>query len=204
MTARARARRRSWAVAASLAWLAAAGPARAHKVSVYAMAEGDSVLAEAYFADGAPCVGSTITVYDTAGAELAAARTDSAGRASFPRLRADGLKLVLYAGMGHRDEFQLTAEDLGPAVAPAGRTGSPAPTAPAPAAGGALAGGNGTGGELARQVEAAVERRLGPLEAAVRRLEKSQERAGFREVVGGLGYILGLAGLWAWLTSRRR
>lgn len=184
------------------------GVARAHKVSVFAAVEGDSVLAEAYFADGSPCAGAAVEVFDVTGKAVAAAETDSRGQVAFPRLRDDGLRLVVNAGLGHRDEFTLTAEDLsGPAgradpSTGAGATGSR--SAVGIAAAGTAGGGAGADSLLARRLEDSLERKLAPLEAAVRRLEKSQQRAGIKDAVTGVGFIFGLAGLWALLINRRR
>jgi len=185
----------------------APGAALAHKVSVYAMVEGDSVLAEAYFADGSPCRGAVVEVLDTSGKQLASAETDTLGRAAFARLRDDGLKFVLYAGMGHRDEFVLTAEELGGGAHAA--AGTPVVDEPG------LAAGDGDGhsarqaqavskAELVRQLEASLDRRLVPLETALRRLERAQEKADLKDAVAGVGFIVGLAGLWALLANRRK
>ena len=204
---------RSW-----LAWLGlllclavplAPTGALAHKVSVYAMVEGDSVRAEAYFADGSPCVGAVVAVFDTSGEELASATTDSLGQVAFARLRDDGLKLVVVASMGHRDEFMLTAEELGGRDSEDASPASPRPQGPAQAGGVGTPAAAGVqvavpNAALVRQLEASLDRRLAPLETAVRRLVRAQERADLKDAVAGVGFIVGLAGLWAFLSSRRK
>ena len=53
--------------------------------------------------------------------------------------------------------------------------------------------------DLARLVEQAVARQVRPLREE---LLACQEQTRFRDVLGGLGYILGLAGLAAWWRVR--
>ena len=208
-----------------LAALLAPTPALAHKVSLFATVEGDSVRAEAYFADGSPCAKAVVTVFDAAGEELASKETDSLGQTAFAKLSNEALKLVVYAGMGHRAEFGLTAEELGSAsegdTAP-GTSGSGEPTRTGELGGAESAPGSPSvrehasagkkeGGlateaqtEFMGLLEASLDRRLAPLEASVRRLERAHEKAGVKDAVTGVGFIVGLAGLWALLTSRRK
>jgi nickel transport protein len=51
------------------------------------------------------------------------------------------------------------------------------------------------------RVEQAVARQLGPLRDALRACEEQRR---LRDILGGLGYIVGLAGLGLWWRSRRR
>lgn len=50
-------------------------------------------------------------------------------------------------------------------------------------------------------IEQAVARAVRPLRE---QLALERERARLRDVLGGIGYILGLAGLWAWWRARDR
>jgi hypothetical protein len=54
---------------------------------------------------------------------------------------------------------------------------------------------------LEAAIERAVARQIGPLRE---QLLAAQERVLLRDVLGGLGYILGLTGLALWWTSRGR
>jgi hypothetical protein len=55
--------------------------------------------------------------------------------------------------------------------------------------------------EIDSLVEQAVARQILPLREA---LAEAQAQASFRDVLGGLGYIVGLAGLGLWWTRRRQ
>ena len=127
--------------------------------------------------------------------------------------------LELVAGMGHKNEWIVpveevsaaggvpappaggSAEETGPAPAEvnAGKTAAPAAfreTPPAPAV---------TAVSTA-QIEAAVEklldRKLSPVLKMI--AESRQRRTSLQDVVGGIGYIIGLAGLGAYVHYRRK
>lgn len=56
---------------------------------------------------------------------------------------------------------------------------------------------------LAQLIDRSLERRLAPVVAAMNRIQKAQEKPDFRDVVGGIGYIVGIAGLGVVLRNRR-
>lgn len=84
----------------------------AHKVILFAYVEGDTVFVESGFGDGTVCNNAGIEVFDPSGKKLLEGRTDGNGKFSFKSPRRTDLKLVLDAGMGHREEFMVLAEEL--------------------------------------------------------------------------------------------
>lgn len=185
--------------AAALVFCAVVGsPAMAHKVNLFAYAEGDEVYVEGYFVDGKKAQNSKIEVYSPAGELLLEGITDEQGQYRFPVPQRTDLKIVVNAGMGHKSEFLLSAAELGGA-APA----SPArDEADADAAVAAVAAPAGAGDQAALEavVREAVNEAIKPL---VRSLAESQQKASFTGIVGGVGYILGLLGLFAWFKARQ-
>jgi nickel transport protein len=104
-------------------------------------------------------------------------------------------RVVAETGDGHRAEWRVSAAELAP-----GFPGVPSQTPE----GGAGPGGAPSNGclaevDLAAQIEQAVARQVRPLRED---LLAAQGTAGLRDVLGGIGYILGLAGLLAWWQSR--
>lgn len=202
------------------AWLACllalalwAGGAAAHKVNVFAYAEGDKVYTQAYFNDGRPAVGSTIEVYDSSGKLLLKGTTNDEGDFAFPVPTGKGdLRIVLVASMGHKNEYLLPASELPQAP------GRAEPTPPRPEAqrvGGrqatpaaeAVPGPAGTavpvGEERLRAVVGEeLDARLVPLARMVAR--QSEKSVGVSEIAAGIGYIFGLAGVAAYFASRRK
>lgn len=165
--------------------------ALAHRVFLTAYVEGDTVFVEAGFSDGTLCKHSTIEVFDPSGKKLLEGKTNKNGKFSFKPPRRIDLKLVLDAGMGHRDEYILPADEL-PEIAaendePQGETRSVARI---------------DSKEIELIVDRVIQKRLHPL---IQLVAKSQRNTGMSatEIFGGIGYILGLAGIAIYFKSRK-
>ncbi len=179
------------AIASTSAW--------AHKVTVFAWVEGNTVHTQSKFSGGRTAKNAKITVYNTAGEQLLEGRTDSQGRFVFSPPKAEALQIVLMAGSGHRAEWHLSAEAFTPTAAHAG---APLKTkamdthaaAPPEAA-------NPKTDDLQAMIEAALDKKLAPV---LRRLEAPHPEPALKDVFGGIGYIVGIVGLIAYLRSRRK
>jgi nickel transport protein len=102
-----------WALA--LLALVMALPAFAHRVNVFAVVEDGEVAISAKFARGRKVVGGGVTLCDPRdGRVLASGQTDETGhcRIPLPPGSDGGLTVVLDAGLGHRAEWRLAAEDM--------------------------------------------------------------------------------------------
>jgi nickel transport protein len=192
-----------------LAWvmigcLISAGVAEAHKVSIFAWVEGGTVYTESKFSGGKKVNGGKVEVFDKAGTLLLEGQTDPQGQFSFPVPKVGDLNIVLTAGMGHKNSWLLTAADMGLGDA------KPAPQPPSAAAPGAVEPAVGTApagpGLSAQEVEAIVSRQLDQkLQPLARTLALAQDKGvTFGDVIGGIGYIIGLVGLGAYVRYRRQ
>ena len=92
-----------------------ATPALAHRVLVFAYAEGDTIHTESKFVPNTPVRQGKILVLDQkTGKELLTGQTDDQGKFSF-KIPAEAaaqkldLKIVVEAAMGHRGEWLLKA-----------------------------------------------------------------------------------------------
>ena len=85
--------------------------ALAHKVYIYAWFEGDTVYTESYFGSRKVKEG-LIQVFDLSGKMLLEGRTDEKGEFAFKSPQKTDLRIVVEAGMGHRNECILKAEDV--------------------------------------------------------------------------------------------
>ncbi len=183
-----------------LGWLLlSTGLAQAHKVTVFAWVEDGQVHTESKFSGGKRVSGGKIKVLDQKDKMRVEGTTDAQGHFTFPAPSgATALKVILVAGMGHTNQWRISAQELGvgKAEAPALPSHSPAPVAPsnAPAIQPAM-----DPAAIEHMVENALDRKLAPL----RELLAAQEW-GLRDVLGGLGYILGLIGLASYLQSRKQ
>ncbi|MCB2218247.1 hypothetical protein [Desulfofustis glycolicus] len=189
-------------------------PVNAHKVNVFAYVEAGTIIGETSFSGGRPAQNAEILVQDRAtGAVLLQTRSDSQGTFSFSvpdRARDERLDLliVVRAGEGHRNEWLLTAEDYLPVetdTAPddqshaASERQSPvaielppqqiALPPPWPE------------DQLQQIIETAVEKQVAPLKRLM--LETRQSGPGLRDILGGIGYIVGIFGVIALIKSQK-
>jgi nickel transport protein len=184
-------------------------PCHAHRVNVFAWVEGDTVHTESSFPGGRQVKEGKIAVYDDqTGQKLLDGQTDEAGKFSFKVPRQSPLRIELTAGMGHKNEWIVRAEEIaagggGMAQPPeTGRASGPA----VPKTGDALAVPASTAAvdamQLEKTVERVLDRKLTPLMKMM--AESRRHRTTFQDVIGGIGYIIGLAGLGAYIHYRRK
>lgn len=168
--------------------LASGGTAEAHRMSVTVRAVGETLEGTARYLGGRPVAGASVEVRSTAGEVRATVVTDQEGRFTAPLSRREALEVVVLSKDGHAARARVSAEALPPAVA----------TLPGPAR-------HLDGEELTRQLREAVRgevaSQLVPIADQLARLE---ERIALRDVLGGLGYLVGLAGVAAYLLARQR
>ena len=88
--------------------LFATGPVHAHALYVECKLKGDAVVVEAFFSDNKPAPDAKVTVRDSGGGELAAGRTDDAGRWTFPAPAAGKYEVTCDLGDGHRKPVIIT------------------------------------------------------------------------------------------------
>ncbi len=195
--------------------------AHAHKLRAFASVEGTVIRGLVFFGGSAPAQGVAVTVSAPDGSVLATTTTDEQGHFSIQAWRRVDHHIVADAGDGHRAEYVVSADDLpsslpesvpggaqaipGAQAAGLGSEGGPpdaeAVTAmPVPAPGGTPAAGAIDAAAVAAMVDVAVARQLRPMRE---QLAEFEERVLVRDVLGGLGYLLGVTGLALWLRDRR-
>ena len=180
--------------------------ARAHKVTVFAWVEGDRVYTESKFSGGRVAKDARIEVYNAAGEKLLEGRTDDEGKFAFKPPRPEDLQIVLIAGAGHRNEWRLSAEEFTDAGAAAASSPAASVVETAPSQSGSLESPpSGTitlsPGEFQALIEQALDRKLAPI---MHRLVALDQGPSLSDIIGGIGYIIGLVGLAAYFNSRRK
>lgn len=188
--------------------LVAAPSVLAHNVTVFAWVEGDTVYTESKFAGGKMAKNAPLEVYDASGARLLSGKTDENGEFSFKLPKKEELKIVLKAGMGHGNEWILTAEDI--ADAQTESSGSPPASSQvieAPPSQASLP--NKESKERLEptnlDLEVILDKKLAPVLKKLSHIEAKQKKErGITEILGGIGYILGLMGLAVFIHYRRK
>ena len=206
--------------------LGTAASAQAHRVNIFAWTEGDQVVAECGFNGGNKVKQGQVVVFDAAtGAKLLEGRTDDFGVYRFPisaEGKAHGVRIVIKAGEGHQNEWTVEAAEL--ATIQPGTVAAPAPSsAPASAAASAPAvatapaaqrpaspktdktpaqqAANISAADLQNIVNTALDAKLGPIRKELAELRVA--RPGFSEIIGGIGWLVGLAGIALYFKGRR-
>lgn len=172
--------------------------AMAHRAYLFAWIEGDTVYTESYFSGNKAVRGGEIKVLDLKGNELLRGRTDEKGEFSFKIPASKTLRIVLEETTGHGAEYILTAEETGQSgkVQEAERK-EVRPTEVEKAKG------RSELDQVRKAVEEALDTRLKHIQRSLARIEKERS-PGFRDVIGGLGYIFGLMGIILYLKSRKK
>jgi len=177
-------------------------PVFAHKVTIFAWVEGDTVHTESKFSGGRVAKQAPIEVYDRTGALLLEGRTDDEGRFVFKAPKQEELRIVLVAGAGHRNEWVVKAEEFAGHVGPAADDETVPPDQTEPVIVSPLPGKIDVSREdLQTMIEAALDKKLQPV---LHRLHQMDEGPRLVDIIGGIGYILGLVGLGAYVHFRRR
>ncbi len=175
-------------------------PALAHRVNVFAYTEGRTVQVESSFVGGGPAMNADITAITPDGKQVFAGKTDKNGKLSFPLpadLSASSLKIVVNAGEGHRNEWNLVLSNEPKSTEPV----TPQPTSPAS---------SDEKKYSQAELDAAVNESKAKLEKEVieplkKQLSATQNKEiGLGDIVGGMGWFVGIAGILAWWYSRRR
>ena len=186
----------------------------AHKVKIFASAEGNVISGYVYYTGGGKPKQALILVQDQHGNGLGELKTDGNGEFSFSaETRRDHI-FILELADGHRASFTVKAEEL------------PASLAEAESAEPQLQFANDTverqknvlpvsdvnssvleqkafqlsAEELEAYLDMAIAKQLRPLRE---QLDRYEEKVRLHDILGGIGYIVGLMGLGYFLSARK-
>ncbi|NWH05265.1 hypothetical protein [Desulfobacter latus] len=193
-----------------LFFILSGGNALAHRVTVFAWVEGNTVLGEGKFSGGKKAQNAEIIVRDVKGKELLRTRTNKKGEFSFPIPAKTGMRIELIAGMGHKAEWIIPLEDIydTPTIKNTRDSGTPPPAPPENTAPGQAA--HPSVSIDPAQLEAIVEKavtkalnkKITPLTGMVADL--TQKGPTIDKIFGGIGYIFGLMGVAIYFSSRKK
>ena len=180
---------------------------QAHRVNLFCWAEGRTIFCEASFPGGKPVHEGTTNARTASGKTVHSGQTNAQGAFSFtvPENCTSDLEVLVQAGMGHRTSWPVKAAEYLSADKEAERAPQPqhepaatqdtsqdtATTAPQPDT-----------AAMETAVRKAVAAELGPLKKQLAQLQ--QDRVTLPDIIGGLGYILGLMGIAMYFASKQR
>ena len=183
----------------------APAPAFAHHLYVFAYVSGGDIVVKASFGHNRPDVGGEVSVKSGAGKLLFQGKTDDQGMLRFPRPQLppnETVKITVSGGPGHQGVWTMTPADLGndsattevpaeskSAIQPAHHSSPPALSEEEQK-------------YLARLVSDAVAREIEPLKAMMAR--QMDSGPSLRNIIGGIGWLVGIGGLAAAWASRKK
>jgi nickel transport protein len=189
----------------------------AHNVSVFAWVAGDTVHVESKIGGGRKPKNAPVEVYDSQARLLLKGKTNASGEFSFKMPQKTEMRIVLVAGPGHQAEWLITEADLAAAGADKMQTKNPSisnakaldlashfrPGGQKSEAGKSADSREAmTAEEIQIVVEKALDRKLKPI---MKILAESREKGPrVADILGGIGYILGLIGVAAYFHYRKK
>ncbi len=180
----------------------------AHKVNMFAYQEGGQVSVEGYFADGKKAQKSEVAVYDEQGQLLLNGETDDEGMFVFTPAQKGALRITLDAGLGHKTEYELSAEEwedqahLVTTVSTVNEKAQPQVVTPAETEVTIYPTTAGIDEKALREMikKAVLDANI-PL---VKSLEEAQQKASLSDIIGGIGFIFGILGVVLYFQTRKQ
>lgn len=170
----------------------------AHKLSTFAYKEGDQIIGEAYFVDGSPCINCKIEVFDKKGAKILETLTNERGEYKFGIKESGELKIRVIAGEGHLAEYKIKIEELEKEKKIQNEKNiekniSKKENLPSL-----------NKEEIKDMLKQAIREENEGIKNLILEVKKDMNRVKVHEILGGIGYILGILGLWAILKNKKR
>jgi nickel transport protein len=195
------------AIAAAL--FLVSGPAMAHRLKLFTSVENGIISGYGFFIGGGRATAASIIFRNSGGIELHRMTVDTKGEFRWKPPRPQDVKVILNAGDGHATETIIAAQRLAASDGPAGGVRHPAQGAASPTTGISAKAPAAISQEqqkqiaalIEKQVDEAVARQIRPLLEAYARAEG---RVRFNDIMGGIGMLVGLAGIALWAMGRRR
>ncbi|MDL1964013.1 MAG: hypothetical protein LWW98_06700 [Deltaproteobacteria bacterium] len=189
-------------------------PAFAHKITIFAWIEGDTVYTQSKFSGGKRAKGASVIVYDLDENKLLEGKTDDKGRFAFKIPQKTALKVVLKASMGHMAEWTIPLEEITAGIqtqnsnlesdikdsykiSSSSTTINSDTDLPAPVESCRI-----SKQEIKKLIDEALDKKLSPIMNML--ADSYRDDHGLTEIIGGIGYIFGLVGVAMYFTSRRK
>ena len=161
----------------------------AHKLNLFTFIEDGKVYVEGYFADGKRAKHSAVTIYNANSEIINEGATNEDGEYQFEANTTDTLRIVLNAGMGHVAEYTLSGEEVTSIQTSTPSIASSTEASP-----------QIDQHALEAMISKAVNNAVKPL---AREISELKSQTSFSDIVGGFGFIIGILGIFAYITARK-
>ena len=185
-------------------------PALAHKVRVFAWQEGSQIYTESRFSRGKPAIKAHVSLIDTGDDTiLEEGVTDSSGNFTFkvPTGSTGQLKIVVNSGDGHMGSWLhhlepvelITESDNSPHIHPATEKQNPKLMLKNTRLSSEEL--NLITTNLERILDQKLDQKLAPIKKSL--AQNSDKKVSLQEIVGAIGYLIGLGGIAAYFQSKK-
>jgi nickel transport protein len=167
----------------------------AHKISIFAYVDQGLVKTESKFSGGRPAKGCQLSMVKGS-STVVIGRTDESGFFNFPvPEQKQAFDLVVTCGDGHRGQWRVEADELPGTGIPVKDVDSPLKATQVQV--------NTVekDQDIRRLLREELGAELGPIKRQLAELK--QDRVSVTDIMGGLGYFLGLAGLASYMRFRK-
>lgn len=173
---------------------------QAHKVNMFAFAEGNEVFVEGYFSDGKKPKKCEVIVYNQNSKPVFKGMTNEDGQISFTNPVKGALRITLNAGEGHMAEYKLSASetmvDEGSSNIADVSESAIMEAADIPVSTEMQI----ENTDMQKMIQKSVGQSLRPV---MRALDELKSRRNMSDIIGGVGIILGIGGLLLFLKARK-
>lgn len=168
--------------------------ASAHKITAFTDIEGNRVEISAYFSDGTPVRKGEVKVYDSNGKLVFEGKTNKEGVIDI-NLKPGKYKAVVVAELGHRAEatFTVGEDEKAETLESSPENSSTSRTQESNQC--------QVSEEELRKV---IREELRPVKETLLKIEEENSGASLKDIIGGIGWILGIFGGALLLSNRRR
>jgi len=173
----------------------------AHRVFVFAYREDNQIIGNSYFSGGTPCMNCQITVYDTHGKKLAETKTNNKGDFKV-KINYKGTVIVkVNGGEGHLAEFKVQGLSQEESIGENSQSNATNQTSVGSTTTQQISGVSPQ--EIKKIVREVVREETAPIKSMLLQLEEEMASAKVHDVLGGIGYIFGVWGLFALIRRRK-
>jgi nickel transport protein len=191
----------------------------AHKIHIYAWVKGDTVYTQSYSGGKKPVKNGKILVLDNDENTILTGMTDSKGEFSFKIPKESELKVVIDDGMGHRAHWTIPLAEVKNGevknvehehevketdTMPESTRQNKVQKQEAAVTENHLQSPCLSSEELKGVVEKVVDEKMQEVVAKLDKAAKDDNGPAVTDILGGIGYILGLVGIGAYFNYRRK
>lgn len=180
------------ALVSLLAFGLMASSAQAHRLKLFATLEDGTISGYAFFIGSGRAQDADLRISDASGKEVASLRTDAKGAYAWKAPSAQTYTLIANTGDGHVADTKIDAKRFSGGATSTSEMRSDEDESPS---------GMMNAAQIERIVDAAVARQMRPL---IEAYEAAEGRTRFNDIMGGIGMIIGLAGLSLWAQARKK